>query len=338
MMWRMLGVGRNGTSRSMVVPVMALAFVAGLAIPLGVQQWSRARTAACHERLALLNPMRRCQSKPQPAGEEYEVFAAELQSWIEAQKKGGTISNASVYFRDLQTGSWFGIAEREQYSPASLLKVPIMVALLKEAEEQPDILDTEITYEDSGSVQNLSDPAQRLIPGETYSVRELLRRMIAFSDNASKDILEEYLSHLSGGSSVLASLYDELGLIREEDVPQASLNVKGYASIMRNLYNASFLSPESSEYALEIMSHTEFNAGLISGVPGGTSVSHKFGSRPIEEGVRQLHDCGIVYRSGYNYLLCVMTQGSSDAEAARVIQHVSKAVYDEVDRRVREAD
>jgi beta-lactamase class A len=327
----------DGGTRNTLLLAAGLAFIGGLFLPIGINAWDDLQKSRCHERLSLLNPTRRCQDKPQPPAEEYEVFGASLRTWIEEQKEEGVIENASVYFRDLQSGSWFGINEREHYSPASLLKVPIMVALLKEAEEQPDILDTEIVYEDAGSIQNVADVADRLVPGTTYTVRELMRRMIAYSDNASKDILEQYLSQLSGGANVLGGLYDELGLIREEEVPQASLNVKGYASIMRMLYNASFLSPEYSQYALELLSETDFNAGLIGGTPEDALVAHKFGSRPLSENARQLHDCGIVYRAGYNYLLCVMTQGPSDANDARVIQQVAKAVYEEVDRRVRES-
>lgn len=49
----------------------------------------------------------------------------------------GDIINLSVYFRNLTNGNWFGIEEKELFSPASLMKLPLLLAYYKLEEQQP---------------------------------------------------------------------------------------------------------------------------------------------------------------------------------------------------------
>jgi hypothetical protein len=45
------------------------------------------------------------------------------------------ISDFSVYFRDLNNGPWVGVNEKEFFSPASLMKTPILIGFLKNVEK-----------------------------------------------------------------------------------------------------------------------------------------------------------------------------------------------------------
>lgn len=49
----------------------------------------------------------------------------------------GDIINLSVYYRNLTNGNWFGIEEKELFSPASLMKLPLLLAYYKLEEQQP---------------------------------------------------------------------------------------------------------------------------------------------------------------------------------------------------------
>jgi beta-lactamase class A len=49
----------------------------------------------------------------------------------------------SIYYRDFKNGPWILINGEETFTPASLLKVPIMIALYKLAETNPAILTEE---------------------------------------------------------------------------------------------------------------------------------------------------------------------------------------------------
>jgi beta-lactamase class A len=100
-----------------------------------------------------------------------------------------------------------------------------------------------------------------------------------------------------------------------------------YASFFRILYNSTYIDRSASEEVLSMLTEASFQDGLVAGVPAGTTVAHKFGSRQTRDGKDQLHDCGIVYATGKPYILCIMTQGKDFTKLAAFIKDVSARVY-----------
>ena len=72
--------------------------------------------------------------------DDFKLLKNKISSFVDAEKKRGTISDAAVFFSDLNHGRWIGVNENEKYTPASMLKVVIMVAYYKEAEKDKDLL------------------------------------------------------------------------------------------------------------------------------------------------------------------------------------------------------
>jgi beta-lactamase class A len=99
---------------------------------------------------------------------------------------------------------------------------------------------------------------------------------------------------------------------------------------IRVLYNASYLSREMSEKALDYLLASDYKDGLVAGLPPGTQVAHKFGEYERED-MNQLHDCGIVYYPRHPYILSVMTRGSDKQMMADTIAEISRLIYEEVD-------
>jgi hypothetical protein len=105
--------------------------------------------------------------------------------------------------------------------------------------------------------------------------------------------------------------------------------------LFRILYNATYLSRDYSEKALQVLSQSSFTQGIVSGVPSSTVVAHKLGLVGIAPDnvtvtEHELHDCGIVYAQN-PYVLCVMTRGSSSLSTMEgIIGAVSQAAYQHV--------
>ncbi len=245
-------------------------------------------------------------------------------------------ARVSVYFRELNDGIWFSVGETERFIPASLRKLPLLIALLKQAERPGGeaLLERPVTFDlsrDHNADQNLQ-PAVRLVPGEHYPVRELLVRMIVYSDNNAFALLTGVVDP--------AQLDLVYALLRMQD-PRAAgddqfLSVQTYASFFRILYNATYLGRDASEWALELLARSAFKDGLVAGVPAGVEVSHKFGEKSdARDNTVQLHDCGIVYHSANPYLLCVMTSGTRFDVLDDAIVAVSRLVWQEVDAQAR---
>ena len=252
-----------------------------------------------------------------PVREKIEEFVAK-------EEKGGLLIDAAVYFRDLNNGPWFAVNQGDDFSPASLLKLPVLMAYFKKAETDPSLLTKKVEYK--GDVELLSQivkPEETIEVGKKYSIEELLERMIVYSDNAALTVLEENIE-----PERIDKITLDLGIeTATTTTPMDYMSVRGYAGLFRILYNASYLEKDLSEKALSILSRTQFSNGIVAGVPKAITVSHKFGERQLPDGVMQLHDCGIVYHPRNPYLLCIMTRGTDINVLAKTIAQISSITY-----------
>lgn len=274
-----------------------------------------------------ISPLLECQDIAPSSRNNMLVLENKLKQYVSEIKSEKTANHVSVYFRELNNGPWIGISENEPYSPASLLKVPIMIAALKKAEKSPGFLEKRITYKNHTNDTTNPNIVDSLIKtGGNYTIENLIYRMVAFSDNEAKNLVLENLDNETLDNTYLNLGIDVPGLRTPDDF----MSVKEYASFFRILYNATYLDKKMSEKALEILSKSTYKKGLAAGVPSNIIVSHKFGERGFaDSNTKQLHDCGIVYKEGNPYILCVMTRGSNFDELAKVISGVSALVYSE---------
>lgn len=271
------------------------------------------------------NPLLDCEVAGYRSGRELRPFKAEIERLAESLVARGVAGRISVYFRDLDNGPWFGIREEEGFTPASLGKVPTVMAALLQAEETPGFLARVVRFEGypGEELPGQWEPDERLARGQAYTIDELIRRTARYSDNASVSLLGAQVD-----LRYRERVFDELGLPHVHgslDEPVA-LTPRLYGQLFRVLYNASFLGRAMSERALEHFAQSTFGAGLVGGVPAGTPVAHKFGIYALPGRPAQLHDCGIVYRPGRPYFLCVMTEGQDANRLAEAIREISAAV------------
>jgi beta-lactamase class A len=280
-----------------------------------------------------INPLLECEIMPESGVQELRPASETVRRVINQYVERGVLTDSAVYFRDLNNGPWFGSNERALFAPASLFKVPLMVAVLKQAESNPSLLSQVLEFEapvmESLVTQNI-DPSTPIEPGKSYTVEELLERMIAQSDNEAMALLSTSIDEQS-----LLAVERDLGLVVAEGADgERAITVKSYAGIFRMLFNASYLNRQMSEKALGILSKSAYTAGIPAKLPDDIIVAHKFGERVMStlDGTvqKQLHDCGIVYFPDRPYLLCVMTRGSDLQQLTKVVRDVSEVVYNDV--------
>ena len=286
-----------------------------------------------------INPLLECDmAQDTVEGKDIGLLKQKVRALIDEKKKQPGISHVSLYYRDLNNGPWVGVDERAFFSPSSLLKVPLMMAILKESEINPQILQRKLTFldhVDSNAFQHFK-PAKAIERGKPYTVEELIRFTIVYSDNNAYFLLLKNFPQ-----DKLIKVYTELDV----DVPFDSkkedfMSVKEYASFFRILFNASYLNREMSIKALKILSSVDYKTGIVGGVPSSVGVVHKFGERTLGPNgeTKQLHDCGIVYYPNHPYLLCVMTRGTSYPPLDEIIAELSQLIYNELDSQYREND
>jgi beta-lactamase class A len=244
-------------------------------------------------------------------------------------------TSVSVYFRDLNTGHWTGINEDKTYHPSSMLKVLGLMSYLRKAEEDPSFLSKKLYYKAEVD-QGQHYAPQHILSTGLHTVDELLEQTIKYSDNAVLNILDA-----SDKDNIFNKAYHtfELPLASNVDDIDGFMSPRSYSALFRTLYNGTYLSRDDSEKALQLLTQTDFNVGLVAGLPAGVPVAHKFGEHTYglanDQIVRrELHDCGIVYYPGHPYLICVMTEGADFSSLEKAISSLSKTVYMYVDKNI----
>lgn len=238
-------------------------------------------------------------------------------------KKASLKGHYGVYFEDLNTGAWIGINEKDEFLPASLLKLPIMIAILKKVQNGDLSLEQNVTLAkqdidlQSGSLGFKGE-------GFTITIKELLTYLVKESDNTAATVLLNRFLTAKDWAEVLFAV----GLSPEvyED-KHVTINPKEYSNILRSLYYSTYLNRIFSELCLSIMSNTEYNKQLPAGLPADIRMSHKYGEYSYR-GRSGYNDCGIVYVPNKPYIISVMSIGINKNEAEMIIREISKAAYD----------
>jgi beta-lactamase class A len=250
----------------------------------------------------------------------------EVALFITQKKQAGLIDDATVYLKNLNTADWVCVNPGLQFNPGSLIKVPIMMTYLRDSEKNPGLLNKKFSLDPSQKVPVQTFTGDRIIPGKSYTIKELLYYMIAKSDNYATSILNNNVN-----VDEFKRLFVDLGM-PEPDVrnPSFFISASDYSKFMRMLYNATFINNEDADFALSLLAQSDFKDGIVNQLPPDIKVAHKFGEwgNPKDPYNHQLHESGIVYLGDNPYLITVMTKGSNVQQLPQVISDVSKLVYD----------
>ena len=252
-----------------------------------------------------------------------------VEDYIANKVDGKAVTKVALYYRNLQDGPWFGISEDYRFHPASMIKIPVMIAWLKKAERNPSILNNKLVYTgevDATQAQNFK-PAESIKARQSYTVDDLIRYMLSYSDNNAYELL---LKNLKPGE--LLDVLAGMGVPNTMQQGEYTLSVHEFSGYFRGLYNATYLNREMSEKALKYLCFSDFPQGIVSGVPKGTTVASKFGEqvrRSPQGEERYLHEFGIVYHPICGpYIIGIMTKGTDFSKQMVILGEISKLVYD----------
>ena len=265
--------------------------------------------------------------EPKYESPTFNNLKLKINHYIEELKKSGILISASFYLRYYGHGKWMSINPDETYYPGSMIKVANLLTYLRMSEIYPGILDKKLLFTPPKKpIPAQSFNSKQIQPGQIYTVRELLKYMIAYSDNNAT-----YLLNKNADSKTYHKLFNDLKIPLPKSVNNNFLmTAQDFSVLFKVLYNSSYLSFENSEFALSLLNQCDFKEGMVKELPPQRVVVHKFGEMADEQS-HQLHETGLVYMDSAPYLLTIMTKGYKVEELAPVLSHISKMVYDEVD-------
>jgi beta-lactamase class A len=231
---------------------------------------------------------------------------------------------------DLTTGFQTGFNASASMPAASTIKIPVMVEVFQQLQEGRFTLDRRVTLlpgdKDWGSGELCDAPA-----GSTYSVSELLEKMIDISDNTATNML----IRIVGRSSINASMR-RLGLKRTHlagDIRtdgwtiRRTLRTSPYdlVRLLALMARRKLVNEWSSNEMISILEDDQFNTLLPEPLPEDITIAHKTGSL-----FDTLNDAGIVYADDAPYVIAVMTTGLPSQDVGREFIHsLSRLVYDD---------
>jgi beta-lactamase class A len=252
-------------------------------------------------------------------------------------------AEVGLALKDLESGEELLIHTEEVMHAASLMKVPVMIEVFKQAVRGKFSLEDKILVKNQfksivdGSPYSLlvaedsDDDIYQLI-GKELTIRDLVKHMITVSSNLATNILIE----LVGAKNVMEAMND-LG-IRHMEVLRGVEDTKAYERGLNNKTDALSMmqvmlsivegkagSVQDCREMIDILAQQKFRAKIPAGIPEGVKVANKTGSI-----TRIDHDAALVFPEGRKpYVLVVLTRGiDSREDAERLIAKLSRLVYE----------
>lgn len=214
------------------------------------------------------------------------------------------------------SGKWeYGLAQDEVFTAASLIKLPVFLALYQEVERGKISLETKYSLKEKDKVSGAGSlyyqPA-----GKTYTYKQLAELMGKQSDNTAFNIFQKILS----GEKIQATI-DNLEM-SSTLFSENETSPKDIGLFFRKLYGSSLVTREHRDEILSYLTKTIFEDRIPAGVPSEIKVAHKVGT---ETGV--FSDAGIVFAEK-PYIIVIMSRGANEVEAKEVLPKVSRLVWE----------
>jgi beta-lactamase class A len=224
----------------------------------------------------------------------------------------GKSADVGIAALDLNTGETVSIKGNTPFPMASTVKVAVAALYLSQVDHGQRSLDDTING---------------------LPVRSLMARMLIHSDNRATDILLKDLGgprnldnwlrangmtglHVDRTIAQLLSAKRDLWDRRDSSTPTAMVD------LLRRIYKAELIRPESRNYLLDLMARCETGKNRMKALLPGVPVEHKTGTL-----TGLADDVGfITMPDGHRIAVAIFTRGGTDRP--RTIAEAARAIYD----------
>lgn len=259
---------------------------------------------------ALLNPARKFVRQ-----EDLIINFQPLRDYLDATYEAN--QNVSIYFEYQPTGSNIAVHRDAEFYPASLLKVPVAMAVAKKIERGDWKWTNELVLMSTDKDDKFGTLYKEKT-NSTHTIENLVRRSLSDSDNTAHFMLVRNLD-----IEEMKDVYDHMGLQGFLET-EGSLSAKRYSVMFRALHNSSYLSEEHSQKLLSYLSRSPFDYYIQTSLPQDVVFAHKIG---VDENKKVYLDSGIIYAQNRSYILTIMTKNENEQKAKEIMKDISEKVY-----------
>ncbi len=234
--------------------------------------------------------------------------------------------NPGALIVDLDSGQYVNLQGDRQFSAASMIKVPILIAFFQAWDEGRLQLDEPLTLTEAVKAGGSGNMQYEAV-GKQYLALETAAKMMIISDNTATNLLIQRL----GGKEVLNETFAEWGLkqtrIRNPLPDLEGTNTtspKELVTLLAQLNQGELVSARSRDQIFQIMGETRTRTLLPQGLGKNAKIAHKTGDIGSLVG-----DVGIIDRpSGKRYLAAIMVERPhNDPNANELIRGYSREAY-----------
>lgn len=210
-------------------------------------------------------------------------------------------ADVSTYFQDMNSGSHVSVNPDLKLWPTNLLKTPLVLSAMRKVDKgEWDLKNTKFKLEETDIASDTALELKSQV-GQDLTLRYLVERLLYESDDTAGRVLSRNLSAEERNSAIEA-----MGI--GDYIAQNSMSARDYSVVLRTLYNASYLSEDSSNEVLKIMGENEFRELLNSRIPEEVKFAHKW---DVDVATRVFSDAGIMYVGNKSFILSVMIKSKN---------------------------
>ena len=249
----------------------------------------------------------------------------------------------AVALHDYESGWEFALEDDRVFHAASTIKVAILLAIYKLAEEGRLHLDDTLHVRNrfrslaGGEVFRVvanrdGDGVVHRRIGRSMRVRELARAMITRSSNLATNLLLDHVGIEAVRGILADAKIDGIEIARGVEDTRAfekgisnRVTARGLVRLFRLLCVEGFFREETRTQILDILHAQEFNSMIPEGLPKDARVAHKTG-----EISTVCHDAGIVILPGRKpYVVAILTEMSANVEMRSApVAEISRAIFE----------
>lgn len=236
---------------------------------------------------------------------------------------------SGIYYQNLDTGETWGYGEKDPYLAASIVKLPLMAAILLWKSRGETSFDDKVTIREDQKIPGCG--AVQFLNGDvTLTVGELCKLMIVISDSCATNALFRHY-----GASAIHETFLELGLIGTQfnreywDAERENRGINNYfvpeemGRLLRRMYDRTLVDKESSEWLENILRQQQINHKLGGKLPMDFPMAHKTGDEEDKA-----HDVGIVFTKS-PFIACFAYVGPDMQDYEDFIRRATRMLADE---------
>jgi len=246
-----------------------------------------------------------------------------------------------VALHDLETGFRFSLRGDRWFHAASTIKVAILLAVFRAADEGRFQLDDSLHVRNrffsaaDGSLFRVTQdrdatPELYASIGRTMKISALAHAMICGSSNLAANLLLDFVGVEYARTVLLEAKVDGVELrrgVEDHGAHERGINNEATADGLLSLLSAlrgDFLTADSKREVIRILLEQRFNSMIPAGLPAHATVAHKTG-----EISTACHDIGIVYLPEREpYVTAILTEFDPEREGRReTVAAISQAIY-----------